>query len=251
MPFTFSHPALVLPLTVLPKRWYSLTGLVIGSITPDFEYFIHMSAQSNYAHYLGGLFWFDLPLGLLIAFIFHNIVRDSLIDNLPSAFQSRLAFCKNFRWNGYFRKNWHVVFISLLIGAGSHILWDSFSHRGHYFVDLIPFLQRDFLVMQFSIPVYQIMQHMGSLLGALIILISILHLKSHTSHSLAIRFEYWMIVMFISFLVLSIRITFGAVMLHIADLVISAISAGLIALILTPIIQLKIKWVNKFIPDRT
>ena len=27
MPFTFSHPAIVLPLTYLPKQWVSLTGL--------------------------------------------------------------------------------------------------------------------------------------------------------------------------------------------------------------------------------
>jgi hypothetical protein len=42
MPFTFAHPAIVLPLKHLPKRWYSLTGLIIGSMTPDFEYFIRM-----------------------------------------------------------------------------------------------------------------------------------------------------------------------------------------------------------------
>ncbi|MFN7593668.1 MAG: DUF4184 family protein, partial [Bacteroidota bacterium] len=25
MPFTFSHPAIVLPLTFLPRQWFSLT----------------------------------------------------------------------------------------------------------------------------------------------------------------------------------------------------------------------------------
>jgi hypothetical protein len=30
MPFTFSHPAIVLPLTFLPRQWFSFTGLVIG-----------------------------------------------------------------------------------------------------------------------------------------------------------------------------------------------------------------------------
>ena len=39
MPFTFSYPAIVLPLTYLPRRWFSLTGLIIGSLTPDFEDF--------------------------------------------------------------------------------------------------------------------------------------------------------------------------------------------------------------------
>lgn len=50
MPFTFSHPSIVLPLTYLPKKWISLTGIVIGSLTPDFEYFLRMKIQSTYSH---------------------------------------------------------------------------------------------------------------------------------------------------------------------------------------------------------
>ena len=84
MPFTFSHPAIILPLTYLPRRWFSLTGLIIGSLTPDFEYFIRMTPYSLYSHTLSGLFWFDIPLGLLLCFIFHNLVRDSLCSNLPT-----------------------------------------------------------------------------------------------------------------------------------------------------------------------
>lgn len=40
MPFTFSHPAIILPLSYLPKKWFSLTGLIIGSLIPDFEYLL-------------------------------------------------------------------------------------------------------------------------------------------------------------------------------------------------------------------
>ncbi|MEB0248571.1 DUF4184 family protein, partial [Mucilaginibacter sp. 5B2] len=61
MPFTISHPAVILPLNYLPKRFISLTALVVGSLTPDFEYFIRMKVQSDYSHTLPGLFWFDLP----------------------------------------------------------------------------------------------------------------------------------------------------------------------------------------------
>ena len=104
MPFTFTHPAIVLPLTFLPRKWYSLTGLVVGSLTPDFEYFLRMRIESNYSHTLSGLFWFDLPLGILLTFIFHNIVRDNLYDNLPFIFSSRLIKFKEFNWNNYFNK---------------------------------------------------------------------------------------------------------------------------------------------------
>ncbi|MFN5774209.1 DUF4184 family protein, partial [Flavobacterium sp.] len=100
MPFTFSHPAIVLPLTFLPRQWFSLTGLVIGSLTPDFEYFLRMRIESNYSHTIDGLFWFDLSLGLLLAFLFHNIVRDSLFDNLPIFLKSRFSAFRQFDWNG-------------------------------------------------------------------------------------------------------------------------------------------------------
>jgi hypothetical protein len=50
MPFTASHPAIILPLIYLPGKWISLTGLVIGSMTPDFEYFERMSVQSDYSY---------------------------------------------------------------------------------------------------------------------------------------------------------------------------------------------------------
>lgn len=81
MPFTFAHPAIILPLPFLNKRWFSLTGLIIGSMIPDFEYFIRMRIQSIYSHTLAGIFWFDLPLALLISFIFHNKVKNLLFQN--------------------------------------------------------------------------------------------------------------------------------------------------------------------------
>ena len=140
MPFTFSHPAIVLPLAYLPSRWVSLTGLVIESLTPDFEYFLRMKIQSNYSHTLGGLFWFDLPLGILLAFIFHNIVRSPLIDNLPDFLKERFLIFDRFHWNQYFKKNYLVVVISILIGAASHVLWDGFTHHGGYFVEKLPVL---------------------------------------------------------------------------------------------------------------
>jgi len=36
MPFTFSHPAIVLPLTKARLK-LSATGLIVGSTIPDFE----------------------------------------------------------------------------------------------------------------------------------------------------------------------------------------------------------------------
>src|ERR1017187_9931624 len=106
MPFTFSHPAVLYPLKTLPGKYYSITGLIIGSITPDFEYFIRFETDSQYSHTRTGLFWFDLPLGIILAFIFHNIVRNDLVANLPRGLQLRFNNNPQFNWNQYFLKNW-------------------------------------------------------------------------------------------------------------------------------------------------
>jgi hypothetical protein len=92
MPFTFSHPALVLPLYAAGKKYLSLPGLVMGSIAPDFEYFLRMKKGiSYYSHTTAGLLYFNLPLSLVLLFVFHEIVRNLLILHLPPlAFQTVL-----------------------------------------------------------------------------------------------------------------------------------------------------------------
>lgn len=123
MPFTFSHPAIILPLKYLPRKWFSLTGLIVGSLTPDFEYFIRMKVQSNYSHTVYGILWFDLPLAILLSFIFHNIIRDDLFKNVPKNIQSRILVYAEFNWNNYFKRNWVVIIVSTLIGITSHLFW--------------------------------------------------------------------------------------------------------------------------------
>ncbi len=234
MPFTFSHPAIVLPLTFLPRQWFSLTGLVIGSLTPDFEYFLRMRIKSNYSHTIDGLFWVDLPLGLLLAFIFHNIVRDSLFDNLPTILKSRFSAFRQFEWNGHFKRSWFVVTISILIGAASHIFWDSFTHDNGYFVQTIPTLQNsvDFLGKQ--IPILKILQHTSTLLGGLVIAFAIYKLPINKTENENINLKYWAILAGLTLTIITIRLLSGLDYKQYGNVIVTAISAGLISLTITP-----------------
>lgn len=135
MPFTFSHPAIVLPLKNIFGKWVSLTGLIIGSLTPDFEYFIRMKIESSYNHTITGTLWFNLPLGILLCFAFHNIVKRPLIENTPNFIQSRMTILKESDWTRYFKQNWIIVSLSIIIGAYSHIFWDSFTHSNTFFTN--------------------------------------------------------------------------------------------------------------------
>nr|WP_294934884.1 DUF4184 family protein [uncultured Flavobacterium sp.] len=240
MPFTFSHPAIILPLSFLPKKWFSLTGLIIGSVTPDFEYFLRMKIQSNYSHTLSGLFWFDLILGLLLAFIFHNCIRNSLFDNLPMILKSRVAVFKQFDWNIYFKENWIVVSVSILIGAASHIFWDSFTHDHGYFVEKIPKLTNTMHFFGSQIPLLKILQHSSTLIGALIIAYSILKLPVDKSVKEGTNLKYWSILIFLTLVIIAARILSGLDYKLYGHIIATGISAGLISLALTPwLLQIK------------
>ena len=236
MPFTFSHPAIILPLTYLPRKWFSLTGLVIGSLTPDFEYFLRMEIKSNYSHTLDGLFWFDLPLGLLLAFIFHIVVRDSLFKNLPDFLKSRLLTFNQFNWSEYFKSNWFVVIISILIGAASHNFWDSFTHDHGYFVQTIPALQNSVDFLDRQIPILKILQHSSTLFGGFIIAFAIYKLPINETEKEKINFKYWTIITAITLTVIVVRLLYGLELKQYGNVIVTAISGGLLSLVLTPLI---------------
>lgn len=165
MPFTFSHPAFVLPFMRSRSRWFSLTGLVVGSITPDFEYFLRMEGQRVHGHTVAGIFWFDLPLALIICFLFHNLVRNPFINHLPASFQQRFYNVKGFRWNAYFRSRWSIVSSSILLGIVSHLFTDAFTNGSGYFVAEFSFLQRTVPFADTFIPYNAILHRILSLGG--------------------------------------------------------------------------------------
>jgi hypothetical protein len=243
MPFTFSHPAIVLPLTYLPRKWFSLTGLVIGSLTPDFEYFLRMKVQSNYSHTVSGIFWFDLPLGLLLAFIFHNIVRNNLLESLPKTFKSRLLKFNQFDWNGYFKRNWFIVIVSIIIGAASHIFWDSFTHESGYFVQAIPTLTNTVDLFGTQLPIFKIIQHSSTVIGGLVIIFAILKMPANKDVSERFNIKYWIILTVLTLTIISIRFLCGLDYKLYGQVMVTGISAGLISLILTSwLTKRKLNW---------
>ncbi len=236
MPFTFSHPAMVLPFTYLPRKWFSLTGLAIGSLTPDFEYFLRMRMKSEYSHTIAGIFWFDLPLGILLAYIFHNFVRDSLIENSPKALKSRFLVFERFNWNQYLKKNWLVVAISILIGAGSHILWDGFTHERGFFAERISLLTSNVNFLGIQLSVFKILQHSSTLIGGLVIAFSISKLQIHTHENKAINKKYWLLFLGIAMAIVGVRVCGDLEFKQYGNVIATVISAGLISLIITPLI---------------
>ncbi|KFN01337.1 hypothetical protein DJ93_1011 [Bacillus clarus] len=62
MPFTFAHPAAVIPFCKKQSPYISVTALVLGSMAPDFEYFLHFRPYGSIGYTRLGFFYFNLPL---------------------------------------------------------------------------------------------------------------------------------------------------------------------------------------------
>lgn len=236
MPFTFSHPAIVLPFGLLSKRWVSLTGLIMGSITPDFEYFIRLRIHSEFSHTIPGLFWFNLPLGIILTFIFHGVVKRSLILNLPRFLRQRFSSFVSFNWSLHFTKCWLTIFISILMGAASHLLWDSFTHDHGYFVIQFDTLKQEVEIFSYNVTILKILQHGSTLIGGLVIIVAILKLEKHTPIKPNVDLRYWIVIVLISSSFLFTRFLFGLDVKLIGNVIVTVISGGLVSLILTPFI---------------
>ena len=239
MPLTFSHPAIVLPFGSLWKRYFSLTALVIGSMTPDFEYFLRLRVRSDVSHTLWGIFWFDLPLGIVLCFVFHLLIKKSLFPNLPRCLQIRFNDFIHFDFTSYFKKHYLIVIFSLILGAFSHLFWDAFTHHDGFFVTQFPILKAQsnygviviFSLPIFSFPFYKFLQHFSTLVGGIGIVYWIYKLPKHSKEMYPISMRYWLTVLSCFVLLFTIRLYFMTY-LHIGDFIVSGISLMMLSLIL-------------------
>ncbi len=202
MPFTFAHPAILLPLLRKKRQFVSITGLVIGSITPDFESFINFGGDKIYSHRWSALLWFDMPLGVLLAFAFHVIVRDTFIRHLPDTLYARSVQFLGFDWIKYFFRHMSAVLISLFVGILSHFLWDAFTHLNLRYPDAIT------STVQFSgHRLYIILQYFSSVLGLFLVGMAIFQLpKTGTARRQKVEYRYWWYVLISAFLLSAVTL---------------------------------------------
>ncbi len=205
MPFTIAHPAIILPLC--KNKRFSATALFVGSMVPDFEFFFQLREVENIGHHWYGVFFFDLPVAFLLAYLFHGLLRDLWIAHLPSFLKSRFITASKFNWHAYVMKHPVRVFVSLIVGIASHLLWDSFTHHDGFFVLEIPFLLQktgwNFLNVHF----YFLLQLVFSVIGLIVVLVGIYMMPKVTYREYGLHKQnFWLLLTLtiISFLVIRI-----------------------------------------------
>jgi Domain of unknown function (DUF4184) len=231
MPFTPAHPAIILPfLRIRPER-ISATALVIGSTAPDFEYFFKMSVNSYYSHTVLSILYFNIPITLALAFLFHEVVKRNLIINLPAFFQYRFQTLLELDFVAHFKRHYWVVIISAGIGSFSHIFWDAFTHNDGFFAQRISLYKH--VVIPFDgvrYPLFYGLQYISTFVGLAIVILFIIFLKPNKIIPVSNpQIVYWLVIIFITAVVLFLRFFFNREDLTEGNFVVSAVSAILIA----------------------
>jgi Domain of unknown function (DUF4184) len=172
MPFTLSHPAAIIPFA---RQRLVLSALVVGSMSPDFLYFINLAPRGQFGHTLTGIFLFCLPLGVLVLWFFHTLMKWPLLSLCPQSLQERLMEPANgFTFRSLSRQL--MIVLSILIGAGTHLFWDGFTHDYGWAVSRLLFLNWSvFEIGSRSIPAFKVLQHSSTLSGGVVLLISFLY----------------------------------------------------------------------------
>lgn len=165
MPFTFAHPAAALPLLRPLGRYGSLSALVIGSIAPDLAFVVPIDVTREQTHGLAGLLLFCLPAGGAAYLLFHLLLKVPLLALFPQRLRQKLAIPA-----ARPRAPWSAVLMSLLSGAATHLVWDSFTHPGTAVVDALPALQVLLVsVSGYDMFGYKVLQHASSVVGMMLL----------------------------------------------------------------------------------
>lgn len=165
MPFTISHAAAVLP---LQKSRLPLAALMIGSMSPDFSYFVPGDPGRVFTHSFAGIFWFCWPISLAIWLLFVRVLERPTFALLPDSWHARFVPSER----KITLSALALASAAVILGAATHIIWDSFTHRGTAVVDALPGLHAvAFHANGWRVRWFVVLQHLSSMVGMLVLMI--------------------------------------------------------------------------------
>jgi hypothetical protein len=164
VPFTISHAAAVLP---LQNSRLPLAALMIGSMSPDFAYFLPGEPLRMLTHSIPGVFAFCWPVALAVWLVFVRILEQPTRALLPDGWHER--FMPSDREISI--RTLALASVAVILGAFTHVLWDSFTHRGTLAVEIFTALHAvAFHYHGWRIRWFIVLQHLSTLAGMAILL---------------------------------------------------------------------------------
>ncbi|MBE6067048.1 MAG: DUF4184 family protein [Clostridium lundense] len=183
MPFTLAHPSVVI---FSKSKKINLGGLILGSMAPDFIYFLLFSPSSNLGHTPIGFIFLNLPICFLINFLFYKYIKDFFILTLPNFISKRYLYLIKKKNDITNTKELIIFSYSCIIGMLTHVFWDSFTHKTGLFVENIVLLRNEITLAHHNIPIYKLLQHGSTLIGFLILIVFLYSIRDKRPKSMNI-----------------------------------------------------------------
>lgn len=168
MPLTLSHPAAAIPIRRLLGRFGSLPALILGSMAPDFPYYLPVTFHRSVTHSLASVLWFSVPAGFAAFLVFDRVLKAPLRFLLPGPLRRRIPPSPPMPLGA---TPCLAVAASAAAGGLTHVLWDSFTHIDGWAVVRLPQLKAVVAhVAGSDFPVFKLLQLGCSVAGAVLML---------------------------------------------------------------------------------
>ena len=179
---------------------------MIGSMIPDFPMFYPIASYS-FSHSAIGLIGYCLPMGIVVYYLWELLGKALTIDVSPLWIRYRINDYRSTKPR-YTFVDILVVAIALIVGSITHTVWDAFTHKGEWGVELMPWLDQQTAI--FALPGYKVFQYGSTFIGLpLLAVLCFIYLKNNRpdTHSQYYPFpKSWLLAIAISFVAICIAI---------------------------------------------
>lgn len=166
MPFTPSHIVAILPLAWW-TRIFPVSALAIGSMIPDLPLFFPIVSYWQ-THDPTQVLKICLPLGMAAFLLFQVLLKAPMISLCPELVQERIKPYTSAGLQASWRY-WLCVVAAIVIGAYSHIFWDSFTHVDRWGTQTFPVLNQQVPILGRQMEVFRLLQHLSSVAGLMVL----------------------------------------------------------------------------------
>ena len=140
--------------------------MVLGSMSPDSEYFLRGKPYGEIGHTFIGFVVFNLPIVVIVYLLSKTCIHRTLFSHLPSILQDTYSQkTSSARLLKVF-----VFLYSALFGMITHVVWDSFTHLKGFMVRNLSILTYTVHTFDFNIPIFKFLQHGGTIVGIIAII---------------------------------------------------------------------------------
>ncbi|HEY4331181.1 MAG TPA: DUF4184 family protein, partial [Ilumatobacteraceae bacterium] len=172
MPFPlFAHQAPAIPLKMARPAWFDGTALCVGSMAPDLGYsitsYVHLGTHEG-----GGILAISIPVAIVLTLV-ARFASSTTVANLPDFGPFRLWSWRALgtRWPA-----WWLTFSSAVVGVGTHLLLDGFTHGRSWGPRIFGYRDVHIAFHGHHLTVAETLQYAGDVVGAVISVLLLLHI---------------------------------------------------------------------------